>query len=118
MFRNDLARSQDEHRHRYGRLKSFEQRFREQRGPNVEFGRAAHWSETPRSGAKWTEPELIELLTHFRDLIPENGTMMSFKQLCELAWHHGRTAAAIEQKLLEVIGHRAYYEHVLFYETH
>lgn len=114
----DLARSHDEHRRRYGELKAFEQNFRSKRGPNVEFGRAAHWSETPRSGARWSEAELAELISHFRDLIPENGTQMSFKQLCELAWHHGRTAAAIEQKLLETIGHRAYYEHVRFYHMH
>lgn len=93
----DLARSTHEHRFCYGQLKSFEQRFRANRGPNLGFGRAAHWSETPRSGAKWSETEEAELVQHFRDLVPENGTMMSFKQLCELAWHHGRTAASIRR---------------------
>lgn len=115
MSYNDLARSPDEHRHRYGKLKGFEEQFRRERGPNLEFGRAAHWSETPRSGAKWSPIEEAELVLHFRDLIPENGQLISLKQLCELAWHHGRTAASIEQKLLKLLGHRVYYEQVHFH---
>jgi hypothetical protein len=85
----NLERTPREHRFRYGSLKAYEQRFRQARGPNLEFGRAAHWSETPRSGAKWSELECQDLISHFRDLIPEDGRQMSFRQLCELAWNHG-----------------------------
>jgi hypothetical protein len=89
MYQTDLSRSPTEHSQRYRKLKAYEERFRQERGPNTEFGRAAYWSETPRSGAKWTPLEDAELILHFRDLVPENGR-------------------------LQLLGHRVYYEHVHF----
>ena len=91
----EYQRSVFDHKVRHAQLRKYEEQFRASR--------------------RWTEAEDAELVMHFRDLVPENGKLMTHKQICELAWHHGRTATAIEKRLLDVLGYRVYYEHVHFH---
>ena len=69
-----------------------------QLGPNRSFAHAIEWSNTPRSGARWTAEEnesLIYALVQANRTIPVLGA----RELAVQAWHHGRTANAVHEQL-------------------
>lgn len=77
-------------------------------GANSEFGISAKWSEVPRSGAKWTQAELDDLLVRLKEMRDAANRLLIPADIAALAWIHGRSATAVERKLIETIGFNKY----------
>lgn len=81
-------------------LKSAEKQYRARRGPNPLL---PTWTDTPRSGARWSEAEEDEL----KSLVARwtaNGDKLTPWNIADLAWLFGRSADAIDQRLKSILG--------------
>lgn len=108
------ARSPSEHGMHYAALKRAEAQVQREKGENDKLGVASLWGPTPRAGAYWGNLENDELVSLFRDKIPENGTKLGVRAIAELAWELGRSANATETQLKKLIGFREFYTYFEF----
>lgn len=107
-----------DHIDRTRRLKAADKQLLACKGLNVvQLGDSVQWSETPRSGARWTDSENGDLLTLFhsaikRALITPKQEKLGASDLALIAWHFGRTANAINEQLYKLLGPRSYYDSI------
>lgn len=113
-WESDLSRSQLEHQKRGSTLAKLDKLYIQRHGPNISLGKPSDWSEYPRRGAYWSNEENDALIHGFYDRVREDGRKMGLTAICAIAHEHGRTAVAIESRLLTLLGHEEYYEHVHF----
>jgi hypothetical protein len=85
-------------------LKSAEARYRALRGANPLL---PNWTDKPRSGAKWSEAEEADLLMLVTRSVDSDDKLTPWR-IAELAWLHGRSADAIDQRLKTILGYRDY----------
>lgn len=99
-----------EHARHWSALKKFERNFVAARGPNPNL---PAWGDHPRSGAIWSHEENLALMENFKDQVREDAKPLGFKELCEIAYLHGRTATSIEAQLKKVLGWKTFHSHFL-----
>lgn len=87
-------------------LKKLEKQFYLKNGPNRDLGAAAEWGTTPRSGAKWSFSEFGDLMVSIKTLRDQRGDKLDLNDIVHLAWKHGRSATAVQDKLFK---ERKYY---------
>jgi hypothetical protein len=85
-------------------LKSVESRYRALRGANPLL---PNWTDTPRSGAKWSEAEEADLLMLVARSV-DSGDKLTPWRIAELAWLHGRSADAVDRRLKTILSYRDY----------
>lgn len=102
------AQLQGQHRYVCGVLQRAYMQHIKLYGPNPAFGPANAWGDTPRSGAKWSEAEDEALMNHVTSMIRVDIHQISVRELCNLAWEHGRSAIAIDSRLEKLLGYVKY----------
>lgn len=82
-------------------------------GPPVHLGISSAWGSTPRSGARWSFEETMELIQQFQKLRDSKHVQLTAENIVRLGWHFGRSGGAIDSKLGEVLRHE-YYRSIAF----
>lgn len=95
-----------EHAEYWKAIKRFEQKFFAERGQNPNL---PSWGAHPRAGATWSYQENLALVENFKDQVREDAQALGFKELCEIAYLHGRTATSVEAQLKKVLGWPTFY---------
>jgi hypothetical protein len=103
-----FAKTASEHARHWSALKKFETKFFAAREPNPSL---PAWGTHPRAGAAWSGAENLALIENFKDQVREDARLLGYKELCELAYLHGRTASAIEAQLKKVLSYSTFYNH-------
>lgn len=99
-----LGMSREWHIKHTNLLKSMDAKYCSMYGANPSM---PPWGSKPRSGARWSEEEEVDLLERL-DLMSK-ASLLGTWELCELGWHHGRSSAGIELHIKKLIGKKAFF---------